>query len=205
MYLVGMSTLSPTARVILGILRFGARTGYDIRKVIEVSTRFFWGASYGQIYPELRRLEQAGLVEAEAEEGRRRRRVYRLTADGERVLHEWLTDRSSFTFEYRDEWVLKLFFGDLLSTDDVLANIRAAREWFTGAAQFFRAEIEPRARAGVEEGELFPFLTYEYGLEFLEWAAEWYERAERRVRREARRRGSRPAESRLPDRRPDRR
>jgi DNA-binding PadR family transcriptional regulator len=200
-----MSSLSPTARVILGILKFGPRSGYDIRKVIEISTRFFWGASYGQIYPELRRLERAGLVEAEAHAGSRRRRVYGLTRDGERVLHEWLTDRESFTFEYRDEWVLRLFFGDLLSTDDVLTNIRAARQWFAGAAEFFRAEIEPRARAGREEGEFFPWLSYEYGLEFLEWAAAWYERAERRVRREARRRGSPPAGSRPADRPRDRR
>src|SRR5581483_12516246 len=43
-YLVDMSStisLSPTARVILGLIRLGARTGYDIKQTIEVSTRFF--------------------------------------------------------------------------------------------------------------------------------------------------------------------
>ena len=60
MHLVDMSSLSPTARVILGLLSFEPRTGYDIKRVTDRSTRFFWGASYGQIYPELRRLEAAG-------------------------------------------------------------------------------------------------------------------------------------------------
>ena len=49
------------------MLRLGSRTGYDIKQKIEISTRFFWGASYGQIYPELKRLAAAGLVEAEAD------------------------------------------------------------------------------------------------------------------------------------------
>ena len=42
--------------------RLGARTGYEIKSIVDRSTRFFWAASYGQIYPELRRLEAAGLV-----------------------------------------------------------------------------------------------------------------------------------------------
>ena len=44
------------------MLRLGSRTGYDIKQKIEISTRFFWGASYGQIYPELKRLAAVGLV-----------------------------------------------------------------------------------------------------------------------------------------------
>ena len=53
--------LNPTAYVILGMLRNEARSGYEIKRMVDRSTRFFWAASYGQIYPELRRLEDAGL------------------------------------------------------------------------------------------------------------------------------------------------
>ena len=89
-----MVKLTPTGRVILGMLKLGARTGYDIKRITEVSTRFFWSASYGQIYPELRKLERSGLVEGEHDpRGAVSRRVYRLTAVGETALHEWLTDR----------------------------------------------------------------------------------------------------------------
>jgi PadR family transcriptional regulator AphA len=58
--------LSPTAYVILGMLRNQPRSGYEIKRVVDLSTRFFWAASYGQIYPELRALAQAGLVEGES-------------------------------------------------------------------------------------------------------------------------------------------
>ena len=40
-----MSRLSATARVILGLLRYSPRTGYDIKRVTDFSTRFFWRAS----------------------------------------------------------------------------------------------------------------------------------------------------------------
>ena len=45
------------------------RSGYDIKKAIDIATRFFWSASFGQIYPELKRLQKAGLVEVESEDG----------------------------------------------------------------------------------------------------------------------------------------
>ena len=49
----------------LGLLAGGPRSGYDIKSIVDRSTRFFWAASYGQIYPELRRLEAEGLIEGE--------------------------------------------------------------------------------------------------------------------------------------------
>src|SRR5438874_3600040 len=79
--------LSPTARVILGMIRMGKRTGYEIKQLVDVSTRFFWAASYGQIYPELRRLEEAGLIEGEDDPtGGRQRRAYTLTPAGDAAL-----------------------------------------------------------------------------------------------------------------------
>jgi len=57
-----MEQLSPTAYVILGMVSKTPRSGYEIKAVVDGSTRFFWAASYGQIYPELKRLSEAGLV-----------------------------------------------------------------------------------------------------------------------------------------------
>ena len=59
-----MEQLSPTAYVILGMVRREPRSGYEIKALVDNSTRFFWAASYGQIYPELKRLSEAGLVGA---------------------------------------------------------------------------------------------------------------------------------------------
>src|ERR1700747_1941685 len=75
--------LSPTGRVILGMIAFGKRTGYDIKTFVDRTARYFWAASYGQIYPELKRLEDQGLVRGRPEPaGGRARMVYDLTESG---------------------------------------------------------------------------------------------------------------------------
>src|SRR3989442_4465590 len=83
--------LTPTGRVILGMLRLGERTGYEIKQIVDVSTRFFWAASYGQIYPELKRLEERGLVASRSEPtGGRARTQDPPTAARGRALDHWL-------------------------------------------------------------------------------------------------------------------
>jgi DNA-binding PadR family transcriptional regulator len=174
-----MSSLSPTARVILGFLRFRPRSGYDIKQSVELSTRFFWGASFGQIYPELGRLERRGLVEVDSSvEDGRRRKVFRLTTAGERAVDEWLRSESEL-FQYRDEGLLKLFFGDLVDLEAVLENVRRMRAWREEAIIFFRTQIEPHAQEDADEGHPFPHLALQYGIAMLEGQAQWLTGVER--------------------------
>ena len=95
--------LSPTAYVILGMLGLRPMCGYEIKSLVDNSTRFFWAASYGQIYPELRRLADAGLIEGEAEPAARpQAERYRLTPPGASELSAWLAAATE-VFELRDE------------------------------------------------------------------------------------------------------
>src|SRR6476646_3022364 len=107
--------LSATGRVILGLIPFGRRTGYDIKTFVDRTTRYFWAASYGQIYPELTRLEDQGLVHGQPEpSGRRARTTYELTDAGAAALERWLASDAEPLYELRDEGMLKLFFSDSL-------------------------------------------------------------------------------------------
>lgn len=182
MYREDMSTLTPTARVILGMLALGTRTGYDIKRAIDLSTRFFWGASYGQIYPELHRLEERGLVQATPDpQGGRQRRAYALTAAGESALHAWLRDDGSLLFEIRDEGILKLFFGDLVEREDVIANLRAKQEWCELSVGMFR-HLEQQAKTGFfEDDQMYPYVSLLYGIELLEWMRGWCERTAAKI------------------------
>ncbi len=124
--------------VILGFLASRPRSGYEIKAAVDRSTRFFWAGSYGQIYPELRRLEREGLVEGEdAPNGRRARRVYRLTAAGRDALEAWLVG-PIVTVELRDESLLRLFFADELPREQALmlleGRMRRSRGVSRGAA-----------------------------------------------------------------------
>ena len=137
--------LSPTAHVILGMLHLGALTGYEIKSIVDRSTRFFWAASYGQIYPELKRLEAAGLVKGKlAPTGGRKRKEYELTAAGRSALTEWAA-RPPEIMEMRDENLLKLFFADVLPLEQALEQLRMRR---AGHEQFLALLREIEARAG---------------------------------------------------------
>jgi len=180
--------LTPTARVVLGFLSLGARTGYDIKAFAERSVRFFWGASFGQIYPELKRLERAGLIASSHEpRGGLRRTEYELTDAGRAALHSWLTSRESLLFQYRDEGLLKVFFGDLMDHDEVLAHVRQMRDEFAADLAMFRRLQEEAPREAS-----FPLLALDYGIAFLEFAARWWTETEKRLSSARPPRGRRP-------------
>jgi DNA-binding PadR family transcriptional regulator len=169
-----MKDLSPTAYVILGMIRDEPRSGYEIKGIVDNSTRFFWAASYGQIYPELHRLEETGLVAGRAEpRGGRRRTVYELTDAGREELRRWL-DEDVEVFEVRDEGLLKLFFAavDPERADEILAAKQRLHEEKVAALRV----VEPKTIASAEAGDPFPHLVLRYGLESSEWVIDWCER-----------------------------
>ena len=174
--------LSRTAYVILGMLKLGRRTGYEIKSLVDVSTRFFWAASYGQIYPELERLEQAGLVKGKREVGHpRRRKAYELTAHGQRALRDWLTSDAPLHLELRHEGLLKFFFADDLSPDEQVEQVRRMRAEHERMAAQMRA-VEPAARLAAEKrDEHHPLMTLEFGLAYNDFIADWCRRLERQL------------------------
>ena len=175
-----MEELNPTARVILGMISLGRRTGYDIKALVDRSTRLFWAASYGQIYPELKRLEEAGLVRASKPVGGRRRTEYELTPEGEQALHGWLTSDAELTYEMRDEGLLKFFFGGAMSPEEVIAHLERMREHHEGIVAGLR-EIEPVARPSEGEPPGFGYLTLRGGIELHEFRADWCRRMQEQV------------------------
>ena len=173
--------LSSVGKVILGALAARPRSGYEIKRLVDKSTRFFWAASYGQIYPELRRLERDGLVAGASEpRGGRRRRVYRLTPTGRAALRAWLLTPDAGA-ELRDEGLLKLFFADVLSPGEALELVRTVRAHREAVLERLR-EVEQQIPAHAKRHSL---LVLEYGIGMHEWMVDWFQKAERRLAREA--------------------
>src|SRR3954454_15633748 len=172
-----MEQLNATAYVILGFVRGEPRSGYEIKALVDNSTRFFWAASYGQIYPELKRLSEAGLIAGkDVPTGGRKRTVYEITADGEEELRAWLR-QPPHTFEMRDEGLLKLFFADALPRQEALATLRAMRAQRHAAHERLR-EIE---KLKGEIDDPFPMIVLRGGLEFPRGFADWCERMEEEI------------------------
>jgi DNA-binding PadR family transcriptional regulator len=172
--------LSATAKVILGMLAARPRSGYEIKQLVDSSARFFWTASYGQIYPELKKLEKAGLITGDdTSTGARQRTTFKLTADGRRAAREWMS-RPPEVLEIRDEGLLKLFFAGSIDAKRAaeIARERAAisRE---KAAQLraIEASLDDADLGPEAEPDAGSLLVLRYGIQMSEWAADFFERA----------------------------
>ena len=71
-------------------------TGYTLAKQFDQSAAFVWHAPHSQIYPELRRLEAAGLIAGHEESrgARGTKRAYALTGEGRAELRRWVAELS---------------------------------------------------------------------------------------------------------------
>lgn len=166
-------TLSNTAYVILGFLQKAPASGYDIKQKIDISTRFFFASSYGQIYPELKKLEERGLIKGAAKtQGQRARTEYSITESGDAELQKWLASPGNGV-EMRDEALLKLFFSSNLDREDQIARLKALRaDRLEGLAQLQQVKQ-------ITAGEIpeMPEVVLGYGLELHEFIIDWADRA----------------------------
>jgi DNA-binding PadR family transcriptional regulator len=114
---------------ILGSLSTRPSSGYDLARQFDLGLGWFWSASHSQIYPELKRLEEAGLVEGSLTTvgEKLEKRVYSITEAGLDELVSWVTDHPLYR-PNRDPERLQLIFSDLASIHDVRRHVQAHLE-----------------------------------------------------------------------------
>jgi len=136
-----MPRTSQTDLAVLAALSVTAMTGYALRDAILERLGAFWSESFGQIYPALSRLREAGHVEALGGE-RTGSSTYGLTASGRAQLVELMREPPVRT-PPRNGMLLRLFFGDVLGA-------RACRELveeYRGIAAHQLTELAEARRA----------------------------------------------------------
>jgi PadR family transcriptional regulator AphA len=101
---------------VLGLLAVEPSTGYDLAQRFDASLANAWHASHSQIYPELARLHEAGMVEVLAE-GPRRSRTWGVTDSGRDELRRWMTDTEPNRSQ-RSETAVRWFLLSLLEPAD---------------------------------------------------------------------------------------
>jgi DNA-binding PadR family transcriptional regulator len=179
--------LPPAAYIVLGMLSIGARTGYEIKRNVATSTRYFSTISPVQIYPLLKELEEAGLVRGRAEpRGRRPRRVFELTRAGRARLRAWLEEDEPPMLDMRDAGLLKLFFADAGGSGATLRLVRAIRARSERILRELHERSDPAARGVGARGAAAPLMTLRFGIAMHEaWVAEC-DRLERELAAERR-------------------
>jgi PadR family transcriptional regulator AphA len=163
-------------------------SGYDLKQVIESSTRNFWNESYGQIYPVLKELTASGLTvrEDERKDTGRARHVYSLTSQGRDELHRWLSSPVERQ-QVRNELLLKLFFGAQVPVE---ANIQHVERFRARQQRALQRYQEAESAMNVREAPDDPnrkhwLITLNYGRYQAEAAIKWCEETLAELRRDA--------------------
>ncbi|MDQ6774265.1 MAG: PadR family transcriptional regulator [Candidatus Dormibacteraeota bacterium] len=195
----GASPVATLGYALLGLIARGPASGYDLAKAMHRPIGYFWEAHQGQIYPELGRLEQAGLiVVADRETGGRGRKTYGITDAGLGALRTWVA-RAMEPARRKDELVLRTFS---LWVGDPAEMARLYREQERTHRDRQAAYERFLADGGEPEAALSPdfaaYATLRRGLgherEYADWCAWMAERMEglaaARSHSAARRRGS---------------
>lgn len=172
--------------LVLGMVRFGATSGYAIKKAADAGTSAFWPTSLAQVYPELAKLEAAGLlVRHDDSQGARSRAAYELTEAGEEALLAWLRSPVEAPPQLRSEGMLRGFFADALPKPDQLAVLRRQREGIRQVKEhLFDGDLRAAAKA-IDDGEMhYPILLGDWGEGVLDFTYEWMGEVEKRLEAE---------------------
>ncbi|TDN91226.1 PadR family transcriptional regulator [Microbacterium sp. BK668] len=116
---------------LLAILRVGPLSGYDLQKQFHQSVGHVWHAPDSQIYPELRKMEADGLVEAEEQTRGERgtRRLYHVTDAGNRAFLDWMASPLDYQ-RVRDPAHLRAAYLEATDPDEARRFLEAhIAEW----------------------------------------------------------------------------
>jgi DNA-binding PadR family transcriptional regulator len=169
-----------TSYAMLGLLTFGDElTGYELKQRADMTLRFYWVApAMSQIYSELRRLSEHGLVEPTTSSGERRRTTtYRITPQGRTALERWMS-RGDIGFPVLKHTVLlRLLIGHVGEPEqirnmltDYIAQLEEALTDLRGVRESLRGADDP--------GE-----TFHYPSVVADWGLDYFAAEERHTRR----------------------
>jgi len=158
---------------ILAVLVDQPCSGYDLRKKFEGSVGFFWKASFQQIYRELSKLEEQGLLQAQEiqQESRPDKKIYFATAAGRQYLSEWIAQPSEIS-PLKDDLLVKLFAGYLVPQGTILAELAQHRQQHLQQLSVYQA-IEQQFFQNphtLSPQKRFQYITLRQGIRYeMEW------------------------------------
>lgn len=168
-------------QALLALLEEGPRYGYQLRAQFEQRTGSTWPLNVGQVYTTLSRLERAGLVEGEGDDGEGHV-VYRITEAGREEVSTWFTTPVERTQPPRDELAIKLALAVTVPGVDVGRVIQQQRSATMAALQDYT-----RLKRRAADGRGADDLAWSLVLDSLVFSAEaeirWLDHCEARLRR----------------------
>lgn len=166
---------------ILGLLHYKDMHGYRIKEVIENEFGFMWSINYGQIYPNLKQLEQEGLVTKVdvAQKNVPDKKLYSITEKGHEAFEQWLTAAPERGMLIRDPFLLKFIFFSFGDRQRALDIIDDQIRIYTADLSSRRHRYDHKLNENVHVR-----LMRELGISLNEMMLAWLERAKAEIQAE---------------------
>jgi PadR family transcriptional regulator, regulatory protein AphA len=186
-------TLTATEAALLGLLRKGEMSGYDLRKLVERSVGYYWTPAKTQIYTSLPRLVEAGLATRRTirQTERPDKHLYAITDAGRAAVSEWVHSAPLDAGLGRNVLLLKLALADESHASSLLEQVRARQ----AEAEQLREELVELDAAGRAGDPPFEHLTRRYGFFHVDALRAWLDEVVKRLLA-VERRGAAPDRSR---------
>jgi DNA-binding PadR family transcriptional regulator len=175
---------------VLAALLEGEASGYDLAKGFDASVANFWMATPQQLYRELERLADQGLIQARVvhQERRPNKRMFSLTEAGRDAIRQF-TARAPKPSVIRDELAVKVLAADAGDAQAVRDFMVERLQWATAKLQRYE-RMRARMLDGRDEDEYLaqakrvgPYLTLMRGIAFEEENIRWAKRAQTIIER----------------------
>ena len=108
---------------ILGLLNYYDMSGYDLMKLFESSLSYFWHVRTSQIYLELNKMTEDGLVISKTyvQDSRPNKKIFTITENGKNELKKWLYNFDiKKAFSIKNEFLMLNFFLGEVSKEEAL-------------------------------------------------------------------------------------
>src|SRR5271157_753461 len=165
---------------LLALLSEGPKYGLQLRQEFEARTGEIWPLNVGQVYTTLQRLERDGLVESDDDATDGPQKGFRITAEGEHELADWLRTPPDLSSPPRDELVIKVLVARRLPGVDVHDVIQVHRRYLVELMQQWTRLKEDESRY-----DLYFALVVDAELFRLDSLIRWLDTADGRVKRAA--------------------
>ncbi|RPI94978.1 MAG: PadR family transcriptional regulator [Spirochaetales bacterium] len=169
---------------ILGLLHYTDMHGYRIKEHIEKNFGHMWSINFGQIYPNLRDLEDEGLISmgelVPSDDGGPHKKSYSITEKGREEFARWLADSPERVMLLRDPFLLRFaFFG----FGDPESSIRI----IDGQIALYEEQLERREKnqARWHKQGVYVRMLAELGVNFNEMYLAWLRRAREEIEKES--------------------
>lgn len=172
---------------ILGLLRYGSMSGYEIDHIFKQSLNYFWNAQTSQIYRELSTLEKNGWIRRQTIEqnGRPDKNICTITKEGKAQFEQWLQS-PAIDMSIRSATLMKVFFMGQQSNEQKTAYFKTLQDQYRHALENLEHAGQSilRHTDGNEQEARCWQMTLDFGRQYMQLYIRWSQQCIEQLQKE---------------------